>query len=349
MPACPNCPTRAEDGDRFCAACGTLLVPTTPGGPDVWRAAQLARQSAAVPAWHALDHAVPMCPQCGADVPRPRCADCGAPRGVPVPAPQHRFGALYVRRGRPAVLVGEDTYLMHNGQVRVIARAPKRTAEASAGHSPAHGLLQLAAEAESGSPLPWSPDLLYDHAFAVTGGDAGRQLALDVLAFNRPELLIRCGLGPAETTWLRLVHAARTGDLGGVVTAAAGLPPDRYRHKIAVLAARLPWLPEVTGAAESLGPALLAFSHDERLTWVVGRQLGLVTSHGIGDLALLAERFGVPKKITENHGLLAGVRTGTQQVLKLPNAAELLTLLGAALPHRATFPYGYHIKESDGT
>jgi hypothetical protein len=248
--------------------------------PDLTAARDLVSLVSPKPVRHLLGHPTAMCVVCGADIPpeadRPAqsCPACGSPRVlVPDPAPETgpALGTLYRRRAglrrKWAMLTGQGAtgynLLLHNGKtVEIAADAMPAPAEPDLGgmavptlRSPAARMLLYGTAAVA---LPWAAGVLLDHAFRVIASAPwyARAAALDVLALNRPDLLPRCGLSPAETGWLRLVYSARCGDHAGVVEAAAALPPDRYRHKIAVLAAFAGRIATLPGVATQLSPPL---------------------------------------------------------------------------------------------
>ncbi|MFC7612853.1 hypothetical protein ACFQV2_03555 [Actinokineospora soli] len=134
-------------------------------------------------------------------------------------------------------------------------------------------------------------------AHARTSPEAGRRVALDAITLGRPDLIGACGLADCERDWLRLVVAARQGDVAEVLATASALPANRYRHKIAVLAAFAWQLRTLPGAAERLGSHLTAFAPTESAAKALLRVLGLAPSSArerLADASVLAARFGVP-------------------------------------------------------
>ncbi|MCT2588274.1 hypothetical protein [Actinophytocola gossypii] len=293
-------------------------------GPDRALARSLVRQVRPVPVGRALrDPDGAMCLACGADLPgdvlASPCASCGTPTtlvsdGVPL-ATVTVLGGLHRRRAglrkRPAMLVarGADdcTLLLHNGRTLTVAPGDlPATTDPGPGpdtpvlRSPVGPILRHAVTGDGS--LPWPADLLLRHAFdaLATVPWARRVAALDLLALGRPDLLGGCGLSRTETTWLTLVHGARRGDAAEVVAAAAALPPDRYRRKIAIVAALLAQLRQVPGAAERLAPALRAFAGTEPLAALAQRALGLAghpPRQRIDDHVTRAGTFPVPVEL----------------------------------------------------
>ncbi|QKV75291.1 hypothetical protein [Amycolatopsis sp. Hca4] len=194
------------------------------------------------------------------------------------------------------------------------------------------------------SILPWPAETLFKLVFDVVRQrpSSARRLALDAIAMGRIDLVTACGIGPSEHDWLRLVEAARRADVGEVLTAAAALPPDRYRHKIGILAAfagQLRTLP----AAKSLDRQLVAFAEREPLARLLRRVLGgapCTAREALADAATLANLFHLPDPL---------VRLATTEPAAVPLADTWL--LGAkgklALSHSGHPESGVLVPESD--
>lgn len=270
-----------------------------------------------------------MCPACGVDlagdrvpagVPCPACGelplvdDIGAGNRAPI-GTLHRPRGL-VRKNwalRIAVGPGTSTLLLSNGRTTELAdvkmpaatEPPPDGLAAAAPRSAAGRILRLAvAAATDASMLPWPAELLVEQAVRVAHGHRAqvRSAALDALALGRGDLMTAFGIGEAEAMWLSLVHAARAGDAAAIVHCAAGLPAQRYRHKIAILAAYAEQIATVPQAAEQLAPGLRAYADSEPLAALLLRRLGLTaadTTRRLADLAVLAARFGAPTPVAE--------------------------------------------------
>ena len=319
-------------------------------------ARSLVQQVRLFPVGQALrDNRGAMCLACGVDLAggdvKAPCASCGTPNSLMPEGAPHGLvlGSLHPRRSglrkRPAMLVGrganEFVLLLHNGQTLSgplddlpVATDSGVGQTAPTLRSPVGQIFRNAAAVIGGASLPWSADLLLHHAFGALNSMpwARRAAAQDVLELGRPDLLGACGLTGTETTWLGLVYSARHGDAAGVIAAVAALPPDRYRRKIAVVAALLGQVRQVPGAAERLAPALLAFAETEPLAAIAQRALGLsacTPRQRIDDQTARADTFSLPIEIAQ---LPAGF--GTSEV-----GAGSRALLGArgrlALLHTA--------------
>jgi hypothetical protein len=284
-----------------------------------------------VPVGTALHGDVGMCLACGAELPRVEapglagtCSSCGSATTLPPTAPYGPgpgIGTLHLRRGglrkRWAMVLdhgpAESVLLSHKSLTTVVATGELPPASMPPGSepgtprlgSPIGRILHHAVQVERGAlSLPWTCEQLLEHAFArlVSMPWAARAVALDALELGRPDLLARCGLSPTEATWLALVDAARHGDCASVVNAVVALPPDRYRRKIAVVAALLEQVRRVPGAATQLAPALQAFAESEPLAVVAQRSLGLVgctARQRVEDLIVRAGAFPAPVEITQ--------------------------------------------------
>ncbi|MGW6441846.1 hypothetical protein [Lentzea sp. NPDC055074] len=260
-----------------------------------------------------------MCVACGADLAADRpCTECGTPPDFLAVPPQDALGGVFeyrkMLRKRRAMRIGtsEDgpLFLLHDGTVEPRDPATLKPAPFPlpvAEHdllSPAGAVLRIALASESSwqVSLPWTSSVLLDHAFAHARSHSGlgRRLALDAMNLGHVELAAHCGLGESEQAWLRLVSAARRGDVADLVEAAAALPSDRYRHKIAALAPFSGALRGVRGAAERLAPSLAAFAETEPLAGLLQRALGITaTTPGRrrGDVALLAGLVNAPAPV----------------------------------------------------
>jgi hypothetical protein len=246
------------------------------------------------------------------------------PHTVPM-MPGPGLGTLHLRRAglrkKWVMLLAhgptDSVLLLHNGKTATVPTGelppvsqPEIAEPAPALRSPLALLLRYAVAADRGAvTLPWTGTLLCQHAFTILPSMPwhARTTALDVLALGRPDLVAYCGLGPTEATWLGLVHAARHSDWSAVVSAIAALPPNRYRRKIAVIAALLEQLRVVPGAAPLLAPALAAFAPSEPLAVVAQRALGLVAGTArerTDDLALRAGAFALPSELTQLVGVI---------------------------------------------
>lgn len=257
------------------------------------------------------------------------------------------LGSLHLRRSglrkKQAMLVAygpdECTLLLHNGRLAVVrtgelpaVEPDQAVAHLPAPRSPIGRMLRTAAAADRGAvALPWTGESLYEHAFSILAVMPGyaRPVALDVLALGRPDLLNRCGLSPTETIWIHLVAAARSGDFAGVVSAIAALPLDRYRHKIAILAALLDQARGVPNAPARLAPCLTAFAASEPLAAMAQRALGLVPATArehIDDLGLRAAAFAAPAAITALIGVTSAAHAEPDARAMLGNRGRLAVL-----------------------
>ncbi|HEU5470190.1 MAG TPA: hypothetical protein VFV67_06015 [Actinophytocola sp.] len=223
------------------------------------------------------------------------------------------------------MIVGHATaghnLLLHDGQVVVLPNdalpapaEPELTGMTAPDPlSPAGRILLYATAVSAGAvSLPWTADLLLNHAFTVISAAPwfSRAAAIDVLELGRPDLLARCGLNRTEIIWLTLIHAARRDDPAAVVDAAAALPPDRYRRKIAVLAAFTGRIEHLPGAAEKLSGALRAFAPSDPLAAALRRRLGTTDTNPaqrLDDLALISTRLCAPRQIIQLTGLVSAV------------------------------------------
>jgi hypothetical protein len=380
--SCSSCGAELVAADRFCDQCGspadagaTTRPDTAPArrvvhiaapGPDLARARELARHLAPVAVHRASRVRTAMCVQCGADLPAaaPNCPSCGDVTTLPPVVPNQpgpALGSLHRRRtvlGKKWALVvacgpAETTLLLHNGRRSTVATAELSPAvtpdlgepRAPVSRGPLGRILRLAAAVDRGAlSLPWTGDQLRQHAFAALDSMpwAARVTALDVFEVGRPDLVVHCGLGAAETAWLALVAAARDRDYPRVVSAVAVLPPDRYRRKIAIVAAFLDQLRAVPGAATALAPGLHAFADSEPLAVVAQRALGLApgsVADRMADLVVRASAFTLPTEITQLTGVVSAVNAE-------PDARAMLGARGRlAVLHNA----GHRVAELAGS
>jgi len=236
----------------------------------------------------------------------------------------------------------ECTLLLHNGRLATVptGELPAVEPDQAVAHlptlrSPVGRILRTAAAVDRGAvALPWTGENLFGHAFTILAAMPAyaRSAALEVLALGRLDLLGRCGLSPTETIWLHLVAAARGGDVVGVVSAAAALPPHRYRRKIAILAALLGQVREVPDGPARLAPALAAFAAAEPLAALVQRALGLVPAsvrECTDDLALRAAAFAAPAEIAALIGVVGAAHAEPNTRAMLGNRGRLAVLHGA--------------------
>src|SRR2546430_11252885 len=200
--------------------------------------------------------------------------------------------------------------------------------------SPIGRMLRYAVASGAGAlDLGWPAELLLEHAFAVISNLpwAGRPAALDLLALDRPDLLPHCGLPHTEIVWLNLVYAARRHNVAGLVDAAAALPADRYRHKIAILAGFAGELGAIAGSAARLAPGLRYFADSEPLAVVLEHRLGLADcapQQHLDDAALLAASFGAPDPIKQLTGMVSARHAGPQALALLGARGRLAVAHG---------------------
>ncbi|WP_410564515.1 hypothetical protein [Amycolatopsis sp. cmx-4-61] len=263
-----------------------------------------------------------MCLSCGTDMEPSRsvCPGCDVPTVLPARADRpsalgkfHKHGRRLVR-AKFALCVGFDSggvrLLKANGEVDVVSVAELPAADVPLNdeldltglRGPAAALLWWAARPAVPAGVSWCAADLLSHVRSAYGTDLGatRLHALDLLRLDRPDLLAGIGLPEPETTWLRVVHAARRGRFDALVEAAADLPVGRYRRVVAVLSACVDELVRRPGAAQQLTRCLAAFSPDEPLAATLERRLGIRKAEPgdvMGDERLRARRHGVPTTV----------------------------------------------------
>ncbi|MGW4210923.1 hypothetical protein ACWEIJ_23230 [Lentzea sp. NPDC004789] len=327
-------------------------------GPDIGEMTRLAGTAGQTHLAAMLSTSARMCAACGADYTQDEsCAQCGSARDLLAMPPQDPIGLLYeyrsMLRKRRAMRIGTSEtgplFLLHDGKIEQrdpgslkpvpIPLAP----DSGEWLSPAAAVLRLALAAGSREVnLPWASQTLFDHAFghARSHPGAGRRLALDAVRLGHVDLVVHCGLGESEQSWLRLIAAARRGDVPDVVEAAVALPVDRYRQKVAVLAVFAGQLRRVRGAAERLAPALAAFAPSEPLACLVQRAVGIVActpAQRRADVVLLAGLVDAPPpllalasaaltEIQPEDARLLGARGRVAAVHGSPRAVEELVV-----------------------
>ncbi|MDX8049641.1 hypothetical protein SK571_09650 [Lentzea sp. BCCO 10_0798] len=297
-----------------------------------------------------------MCVACGVDMSADGpCSQCGSPIDFLAAPPHDVLGDVFeyrkMLRKRHAMRIGTSAdgplFLLHDGKVEhrdvsTLKPAPLSLPENGNNWlSPAAAVLRAALALESSQlSLPWSSSVLFDRAFAHARSHPGfgRRLALDLMTLGHAELTGHCGLGESEQAWLRLVSAARRDDVADVVDAAAVLPADRYRHKIAVLAVFAAGLHRVRDAAQRLAPSLAAFADTEPLAGVVQRVLRITPctpGRRREDVAMLAGLVNAPApvlalataplpEIRPEHARLLGARGRVAAVHSSPRANSAL-------------------------
>ncbi|GLY47519.1 hypothetical protein [Lentzea sp. NBRC 102530] len=291
--------------------------PERRAGADIGEVTRLAGTTRQTHLTSLLSAPAPLCVACGADMADGPCASCGTQPDFLAAPPQDAIGGVFeyrkMLRKRRAMRIGTSAegplFLLHDGTVE--ARDPATLKPAPiplpAGEhewlSPAAVVLRIALAVDSAQvSLPWTSRVLLDHAFAHARSHLGlgRRLALDAMNLGHVDLAAHCGLGESEQAWLRLLSAARRGDAADLVDAAAALPPDRYRPKIAALAVFAGAVRGVRGAAERLAPSLAAFAETEPLAGLLQRALGITATTPArrrADVALLAGLVNAPAPV----------------------------------------------------
>jgi tetratricopeptide (TPR) repeat protein len=365
---CSECSESIEPGDRFCPSCGAqaaalatterrLVADETPAERHSALADLLASHPQRAASRSLLQSPSALCRACGADH-DPGTANCPVCGSSTAPLPARIDGPLgniyALRRGlrkRRAVRVGDEgsvaKLLLESGEVLDLESAELPDAVPSPvpgdfapGLRTPHGsLLRLSSALRHETmKAKWDPEALAAAALDGVGDrTAARLVALDALVLNWVEVLESLSLTVSERLWLRAVHATRNSDAVAAFAAIAGLPSDRYRPKLALLARLAPAARSAGVDLATIEHQLAAYRGQEPLADLLHRAFGFSVAPGSGDevrettrgMSKLALCPGMPAEVAGDLATgiaaLAGDATGgTTTGRLLPRNTRLL-------------------------
>jgi hypothetical protein len=250
-----------------------------------------------------LTSGLAFCRACGADheAGDQACSRCGFRTGALPAGLDGDLGSVHVfrrkLRKRPAIRIGDEgdsaKLLFESGEVLVVAPAalpapspsPVPDDALAAARTP-NGLLVRLAEASRRGLIKqeWDVDALLDAALDdIRDVTTARLVALDVIAFDRLDLIERLPLTPSERLWLNAVHAAANQDIADTVAAIAGLPVDGYRAKLGLLVVAADGAQAAGVSLSAIEPQLASYLDEEPVARLLHRVLGFAADAPSGD------------------------------------------------------------------